>query len=65
MRLPAVLAATVTATAATALLLFSGTGLTPLPWLTWLAPLPVLLLAPRVSAPVASAAAFTAWGSAG
>ncbi|GIH96910.1 nitrilase-related carbon-nitrogen hydrolase [Planobispora siamensis] len=61
MRLPVVLAAAVT----TAVLLFYGTGLTPLPWLTWLAPLPVLLLAPRVSAPVAAVAAFGAWGAGG
>ncbi|MBG0829145.1 acyltransferase [Planomonospora sp. ID67723] len=54
-----------TAGALSAVLLFFGTGLTPLPWLTWLAPLPVLLLAPRVSASAASAAAFAAWGAGG
>ncbi|GII05121.1 nitrilase-related carbon-nitrogen hydrolase [Planobispora takensis] len=64
-RLPVVLAAAAVSTVATAVLLFSGTGLTPLPWLTWLAPLPVLLLAPRVSAPVAAVAAFAAWGAGG
>ncbi|MBB5961539.1 nitrilase-related carbon-nitrogen hydrolase [Planomonospora venezuelensis] len=52
-------------TAVSAALLFSGTGLTPLPWLTWLAPLPVLLLAPRVSPLTAAAAAFAAWGIGG
>ncbi|GAA3131479.1 apolipoprotein N-acyltransferase [Planomonospora alba] len=51
----------VPAAAVSAALLFSGTGLTPVPWLTWLAPLPLLLLAPRVPAPAAAAAAFAAW----
>jgi apolipoprotein N-acyltransferase len=35
---------------ASAALFFVGTGLHPVWWVTWLAPLPVLLLAPRVSA---------------
>ncbi|MEO3790980.1 nitrilase-related carbon-nitrogen hydrolase [Nonomuraea sp. B10E15] len=35
---------------ASALLFYFGTGFAPIPALTWLAPLPVLLLAPRVSA---------------
>src|SRR4051794_16893817 len=41
---------------------FFGAGLAgvPVPALTWLAPLPVLLLAPRVGAPVAVGAAFLA-----
>ncbi|HUQ54790.1 MAG TPA: hypothetical protein VM306_04000 [Lentzea sp.] len=42
------------------LLSFFGTGFTPVPALTWLAPLPVLLLAPRLSARHAAAAAFLA-----
>jgi len=42
-------------------LLFFGTGLDPVPWLTWMALLPVLVLAPRTSARVAAAAAFGAW----
>ena len=46
---------------ATALLYFFGTGLHPFWWLTWLAALPVLLLAPRVSARTAAVAAFTAY----
>ncbi|HEY0806339.1 MAG TPA: hypothetical protein VGD84_14795, partial [Pseudonocardiaceae bacterium] len=46
---------------ATALLYFFGTGLHPIPWLTWLAPLPVLLLAPRASARIAALAAFTGY----
>src|SRR3954470_18307767 len=46
---------------ATALLTFLGTGLHPVWWLTWLAPLPVLLLAPRVSARTAAVAAFAAY----
>ncbi|KAB8197334.1 acyltransferase [Nonomuraea phyllanthi] len=37
------------ATAASAVLFFFGTGFAPIPALTWLAPLPMLLLAPRVS----------------
>jgi apolipoprotein N-acyltransferase len=43
-----------------AVLFYFGTGPAPVPALTWLAPLPVLLLAPRVSARVALAVAFTA-----
>jgi apolipoprotein N-acyltransferase len=35
---------------ASAVLFFLGTGLHPVWWVTWLAPLPVLLLAPRASA---------------
>ncbi|MDQ7805755.1 acyltransferase [Amycolatopsis sp. A133] len=55
------------ATVASALLFFFGTGLDPLPELAWLAPLPVLLLAPRVSGVAAFACAFAAYlaGSAG
>jgi apolipoprotein N-acyltransferase len=41
--------------------LYLGSGLHPVPWLTWLAPLPILLLAPRTPAPVAAVAAFVAW----
>ena len=47
--------------AATAGLFYLGTGLHPIPWLTWLAPLPALLIAPRVSFPVAIAVAFTGY----
>ncbi|MEU7789181.1 nitrilase-related carbon-nitrogen hydrolase [Amycolatopsis sp. NPDC049159] len=55
------------ATLASAVLFFFGTGLDPLPELAWLAPLPILLLAPRVHGGVALASAFTAYlaGSAG
>lgn len=42
------------------LLSFFGTGFTPVPALTWLAPLPVLLLAPRVSVRSSAVAAFLA-----
>ena len=42
------------------LLSFFGTGYSPVSVLTWLAPLPVLLLAPRASARLAGAAAFVA-----
>jgi apolipoprotein N-acyltransferase len=41
--------------------LYLGSGLHPVPWLTWLAPVPILLLAPRVPASVAAVAAFVAW----
>ncbi|MGA6162489.1 nitrilase-related carbon-nitrogen hydrolase [Amycolatopsis magusensis] len=43
-----------------AVLLYLGTGPAPIPALTWLAPLPVLWLAPRVSARVTLVVAFTA-----
>ncbi|MFC4059581.1 nitrilase-related carbon-nitrogen hydrolase [Planomonospora corallina] len=57
--------AAVLSAALSAGLLFHGTGLTPVPWLTWLAPLPVLLLAPRAPAPAAAGAAFAAWAAGG
>ncbi|WP_154676803.1 nitrilase-related carbon-nitrogen hydrolase [Parafrankia discariae] len=38
-----------------------GTGLQPCPWFTWLAPLPVLAVALRLSARAAFALAFVAW----
>jgi apolipoprotein N-acyltransferase len=44
-----------------AVLFYFGTGLTPIAALTWLAPLPVLLLAPRVSGKAAVCAAFLAY----
>ncbi|ADJ43086.1 apolipoprotein N-acyltransferase [Amycolatopsis mediterranei S699] len=55
------------ATVASAVLFFFGTGLDPVPELAWLAPLPVLLLAPRVPGAAAMACAFVAYlaGSAG
>ncbi|MFG1862605.1 nitrilase-related carbon-nitrogen hydrolase [Microbispora bryophytorum] len=49
------------ATALSATLFHFGTGLTPVPWLTWLAPLPVLVLAHRVGARAAFLAASAAW----
>lgn len=55
------LAIVVGSTLATALLYYLGTGLHPIPWLTWLAPLPVLLLAPRVSAGIAALAVCVAY----
>jgi apolipoprotein N-acyltransferase len=42
----------------TAALFFFGNGLAPVWWLAWLAPLPVLVLAPRVSKRAAFAVAF-------
>lgn len=49
------------ATALAALAWWFGSGLQPLWWLTWLAPLPVLWLAPRVRAHWAALAAFAAY----
>ncbi|MFI6179840.1 hypothetical protein ACIA8R_30145 [Nonomuraea sp. NPDC051191] len=46
---------------ASAVLLHFGTGLHPVAWLTWLAPLPVLLAAPRVRGGSAFAAGALAW----
>jgi apolipoprotein N-acyltransferase len=55
---PAAMAGAVVASA----VLFSlGTGLRPVPWLTWLAPLPVLVVAPRVRAMTAFGVAAAAW----
>jgi apolipoprotein N-acyltransferase len=45
----------------TGIALYFGTGLATIPALTWLAPLPVLLLAPRVSGQLAALAAFVGW----
>src|SRR5690348_10037019 len=49
------------AAAASGALFLLGTGLEPLWWATWLAPLPVLLAAPRVPARYAAGAAFVGW----
>ncbi|MGH8967187.1 MAG: hypothetical protein ACRDXB_17920, partial [Actinomycetes bacterium] len=51
----------IASTVLSAVLLLFGTGLDPLPWLTWLAPLPVLWLAPRTDGRTAFAAASLAW----
>ena len=50
-----------TAVAATSAALYWGTGLHPRWWLTWLAPLPVLLISPRVSGGRGSSMAALAW----
>lgn len=50
----------VAASLASGLCFWFGTGLNPIWWLTWLAPLPVLLLATRVRASAAALAAFAA-----
>ncbi|XVQ87717.1 nitrilase-related carbon-nitrogen hydrolase [Microbispora siamensis] len=55
------LAVALAATALSAALFHFGTGLTPVPWLTWLAPLPVLVLAHHVGARAAFLAASAAW----
>jgi len=49
------------AQAATATMLSFGAGLHPLWWLTWLAPLPVLVAAPRLRASEAFTVAVLAW----
>jgi apolipoprotein N-acyltransferase len=41
--------------------LYFGSGLTTIAALTWLAPLPIFLLAPRVSARLTALAAFVGW----
>lgn len=51
----------VTATLLSAALFHFGTGLHPIPWLTWLAPLPVLVLAARSGPGAAFAAGALAW----
>lgn len=53
------------AVALAALCWWFGSGLYPLWWLTWLAPLPVLWLAPRIGARWAALAAFTAYAIGG
>ena len=54
-------AALVPCVVATAVLVFLGTGLHPIWWLTWLAPLPMLLVAHRASARLARLSAILAW----
>lgn len=49
------------ATACSAVLFYFGTGLAPAGVLTWFAPLPVLLVAPRISARLAATMAFLAF----
>ncbi|GAA2359770.1 apolipoprotein N-acyltransferase [Catellatospora methionotrophica] len=53
------------AVVASAALVWFGTGLTPIPWLTWLAPLPVLAVAGRIPGRAAAGAAFLAWAAGG
>lgn len=60
-RLPAALLAV----ALSALAWWFGSGTYPVWWVTWLAPLPVLWLAPRVRAPWAALAAFAAYMAGG
>lgn len=59
------LSAWLAATALAALGWWFGSGVHPLWWLTWLAPLPVLWLAPRVHARWAALAAFVAYAAGG
>lgn len=59
------LVAGLAAVALSALGWWFGSGLAPQWWLTWLAPLPVLLLAPRVRRRWAALAAFAAYGLGG
>ncbi len=58
---PEGLALTMLAIAGSAVAFFFGTGLHPIWWLTWLAPLPALLIAPRVSRWKSFAVAFAAF----
>jgi apolipoprotein N-acyltransferase len=51
------------AAAVSAVLVWFGTGLEPIPWLTWLAPFPMLLWAARASGRTAAAAGFAAWAA--
>jgi apolipoprotein N-acyltransferase len=51
----------VAAIAASGTMFFFGTGLHPLWWLMWLAPLPVLLVAPRVSGLAGFGVATLSW----
>ncbi|MFB4296500.1 nitrilase-related carbon-nitrogen hydrolase [Actinomadura sp. NTSP31] len=51
----------IVSTLLSSVLLLFGTGLHPVAWLTWLGPLPVLWLAPRVGGRAAFAAASVAW----
>jgi apolipoprotein N-acyltransferase len=53
----------IAATVASGVLFFCGTGLDPVAELAWFAPLPVLLLAPRVSGVTASFCAFVAYAA--
>lgn len=57
---PRRLLAGLAATVLSALAYGVGTGLAPLPWLAWLAPLPLALLAPHVKARWLAIAAFVA-----
>ncbi|WP_433259911.1 nitrilase-related carbon-nitrogen hydrolase [Actinosynnema sp. CS-041913] len=52
---------TVGAVVGSGALFFLGTGFEPVAALTWVAPLPILLLAPRVSGPVAAVSAAVAF----
>jgi apolipoprotein N-acyltransferase len=53
----------IAATVASGLLFFFGTGMDPVPELAWCAPLPILLLAPRVSGVTALLCAFVAYAA--
>ena len=50
---------------ASAAAIYFGSGLHPAWWLTWLAPIPVLLVAPRLSRRTAFAIAFLVWACGG
>ncbi|WP_230419737.1 nitrilase-related carbon-nitrogen hydrolase [Catenulispora pinistramenti] len=54
-------AAAIGAAVASATLFYLSTGLSPVPWLIWLAPFPVLLMAPRVGKRAAFGLAGAAW----
>jgi apolipoprotein N-acyltransferase len=58
---PRQLAIAIAAIFLSAVAFYFGTGLHPVWLLTWFAPIPVLLVAPRLSRPAAFAVAFLAW----
>src|SRR5215471_21794024 len=55
----------IAAVIASGLCLFFGTGLHPVWWLMWLAPIPVLVAAPRLTRWWTFAVAFVAWALGG
>src|ERR1700746_554901 len=52
---------TISAAAASGFLLYFGTGLHPVWWLLWLAPVPVLAIAPKLGWPTSFLLAIAAW----
>jgi apolipoprotein N-acyltransferase len=59
--MPKTLAKTASAILIAAALYYFGDSLTPIPWLIWLAPIPILLLAPRTSWRTTAISTFLAY----